>query len=233
MVKEPKLYGDNPKGREIVTQEPKFEKLADKRIDQVPEQVISPDERKIISDICPHYYDLKDRYGEYKNYDDDGKNPLPLRIDRIHELSAFEATIAQADLTKEIEAIPTRLIKIFDFSKEKREAFLVVDKRVVGIDTQGRSTNISTVRTGKFRYPTQFEQDPDGDWAPVLNRMKTILSIPFDKELVKKHAHTGNPYTKKYVVWHPDGIRRGHFTLDEFLNLTDDEQITLIESGKR
>ena len=236
MVREPKTQDrENEvfKKKQQIGLVPKFEKLADKRIDQAPEVVVSDEEREIISEICPHYYDLKDRYGEYLKYDDEGKNPLPLRIDRIHELSAFEATIAQADLTKDIEVTPTRLIKAFDFSNGKREAYLIVDKRVIGIDGQGRSTNISTVRTGKFKYPTQFEQDNDGDWAPVLNKMKTIMNIPFDKELAQKLANQGNPYTKKYCVWHPDGMRRGYLTLEQFLNLSDDEQISLIEQAKR
>lgn len=219
---------------ETVQQEPQFTKIQDRLTNQVPETVITPEEEQIIKAACPHYYDLKNRYGEYKNYDDEGKNPLPLRIDRIHELSAFEATLAQADLTKPLDVTPTRLIKAFDYSKSnERQAFLIIDKRVVGIDKLGRSTNISSVRTGKFKYPAQFEQKEDGDWIPVTNQFKTILNIPFTKDEVNKHAHVGNPYTKKYVVWHPDGVRRGHFTLSEFLDLTDDEQIKLIEDGKR
>ena len=59
------------------------------------------------------------------------------------------------------------------------------------------------------------------------------MHTPFSKEAVEKYAYVGNPYTKKYAVWHPDGIRRGYFTLDDFLKLTDDEQISLIEQGKR
>ena len=232
MVKEPKT--------EVIKEEPVkqdtkgFIKLQDKSINDPAPVEITTDEQDEIRKACPHYYDLKARYGEYKNYDDEGKNPLPLRIDRIHELSAFEATIAQADLTKGLTVTPTRLIKVFDYSKSnERKPFLIIDKRVVGIDKLGRSTNISTVRTGKFKYPAQFEQDQDGDWKPVQSQLQTIYNIPFDKKTVQEFAQVGNPYTKKYVVWHPDGVRRGHFTLDEFVNLTDDEQIKLIEEGKR
>ncbi len=219
---------------EPVKQEPQFTKLKDKAVGEPTQPEITIDEQEEIRKACPHYYDLKARYAEYKNYDDEGKNPLPLRIDRLHQLSAFEATIAQADLSQGLEVTPTRLIKVFDYSKSnERKPFLIIDKRVVGIDKMGRSTNISTVRTGRFKYPSQFEQDQDGDWEPVTNKLQTILNIPFTKDEVSKHAHVGNPYTKKYVVWHPDGVRRGHFTLDEFINLTDDEQIKLIEEGKR
>ena len=211
-----------------------FIKLQDKSINEPEPVKISPDEEQEISKACPHYYTLKNRYSEYKNFDDEGKNPLPLRIDRIHELSSFEATIAQADLSKGLTVSPTRLIKLFDYSKSnERQAFLIIDKRVVGIDKLGRSTNISSVRTGRFKYPTQFEQDGDGDWAPVTNQFQTHYTIPFNKETVLEFANVGNPYTKKYVVWHPDGMRRGHFTLDEFINLSDDEQISLIEKGSR
>jgi hypothetical protein len=216
-----------------VAQEPIFEKKPDKSLDNINQPEATDEEREIVSKICPHYYDLKDRYAEYKNFDDDGKNPLPLRIDRVHELSAFEATIAQADLTKDIDVFPTRLIKTFSFETGERKTFLIVDKRVVGIDKQGRSTNISSVRIGRFKYPSQFEQDRDGDWRPISNQFKTILNIPFSVEEASKYAHVGNPFIKKYVVWHPDGIRRGHFTLQEFTDLTDDEQIKLIEDGKR
>ena len=232
MVKEPKT--------EVIKEEPVkqdtrgFIKLQDKSINDPAPVEITTDEQDEISKACPHYYDLKARYGEYKNYDDEGKNPLPLRIDRLHELSSFEATIAQADLSKGLTVSPTRLIKVFDYSKSnERKAYLIIDKRVVGIDKLGRSTNISTVRTGKFKYPAQFEQDQDGDWKPVQNQLQTIYNIPFDKKTVQEFAQVGNPYTKKYVVWHPDGVRRGHFTLDEFVNLSDDEQISLIEQGKR
>jgi len=211
-----------------------FIKLQDKSINEPEPVKISADEEQEITKACPHYYTLKQRYSEYKNYDDEGKNPLPLRIDRIHELSSFEATIAQADLTKGLTVTPTRLIKLFDYSKSnERQPFLIIDKRVVGIDKLGRSTNISSVRTGRFKYPAQFEQKGDGDWAPVTNQFQTIYSIPFKKETVLEFANVGNPYTKKYVVWHPDGMRRGHFTLDEFINLSDDEQISLIEKGTR
>jgi len=217
------------------SKQPLFSKKPDKSLEKLSNQVEIPeDEREIVSKICPHYFDLRDRYAEYKNFDDEGKNPLPLRIDRIHELSAFEATIAQADLTKGLTVSPTRLIKLFDYSKSnERQPFLIIDKRVVGIDKLGRSTNISSVRTGRFKYPAQFEQKGDGDWAPVTNQFQTIYSIPFKKETVLEFANVGNPYTKKYVVWHPDGMRRGHFTLDEFINLSDDEQISLIEKGTR
>ena len=215
-------------------QEPTFEKKPDKSLAKVNEAIdASEEEREIITKICPHYFDLRDRYAEYKNFDNEGKNPLPLRIDRVHELAGFEATIAQADLTKDLEVFPTRLIKTFDFNSGERKPFLIVDKRVIGIDKEGRSTNISSVRTGKFKYPSQFEQRPDGDWFAVENQLKTILNIPFTKEKVMEFANVGNPFIKKYVVWHPDGIRRGHFTLDEFVNLSDDEQIGLIETGKR
>lgn len=220
---------------EAPNQEPQeFIKLQDKAIDSPEPVKISPDEEQEITRVCPHYYTLKKRYSEYKNYDDEGKNPLPLRIDRVHELSAFEATIAQADLTKGLTASPTRLIKLFDYSKSnERQPYLIIDKRVVGIDRLGRSTNISTVRTGRFKFPQQFEQKPDGDWTPVTNQLQTNYTIPFTKEAVLPFANDGNPYTKKYVVWHPDGMRRGHFTLDEFINLSDDEQISLIEKGTR
>jgi hypothetical protein len=222
------------KVEEPVKQEPIFEKKPDKTLVSPGENKnVSEDEREIITKICPHYFDLRDRYGEYNNYDDEGKNPLPLRIDRVHELAGFEATIAQADLTQDLDVFPTRLIKTFDFNTGKREPFLIVDKRVIGIDKEGRSTNISSVRTGKFKYPTQFEQRPDGDWFAVENQLKTILNIPFTKEKVLEFANVGNPFIKKYVVWHPDGVRRGHFTLQEFTDLTDDEQIKLIEDGKR
>jgi len=216
-------------------QEPQdFIKLQDKSINEPEPVKISAEEEDEISKACPHYYTLKNRYAEYKNFDDEGKNPLPLRIDRIHELSAFEATIAQADLTKGLTVSPTRLIKLFDYSKSnERQPFLIIDKRVVGIDKLGRSTNISTVRTGRFKYPSQFEQDGDGDWKPVTNQLQTHYTIPFKKETVLEFAQVGNPYIKKYVVWHPDGVRRGHFTLDEFINLSDNEQISLIEKGDR
>lgn len=211
-----------------------FTKLKDKAINDPEPVVISPDEEEEITNACPHYYILKKRYSEYKNYDDEGKNPLPLRIDRIHELSGFEATIAQADLSKGLTVTPTRLIKLFDYSKSnERQAYLIIDKRVVGLDKLGRSTNISSVRTGRFKYPAQFEQDGDGDWKPVTNQLQTHYTIPFNKEVVQEFAQVGNPYIKKYVVWHPDGMRRGHFTLDEFINLSDDEQIRLIDEGKR
>ena len=234
MVKEPKTEVKTTE-LETRTQEPQgFIKLQDKSINE-PETVrTTVNEVEAVKQACPHYYTLKDRYSEYKNFDDEGKNPTPLRINRVHELSAFEATIAQADLTKGLTVTPTRLIKTFDYTKSnKREPFLIIDKRVVGIDTLGRSTNISTVRTGRWRYPSQFEQDKDGDWEPVTNQFQTILDIPFKKETVQEFAQVGNPYIKKYVVWHPDGLRRGHFTLDEFVNLSDDEQIKLIEEGKR
>ena len=217
-------------------QEPtsQFQKLKDKKQGEPEPVKIEPNEVEEITKACPHYYTLKDRYSEYKNFDAEGKNPLPLRIDRIHELSAFEATIAQADLSQGLEVTPTRLIKAFDYSKSnERKAYLIVDKRVVGIDGLGRSTNISTVRTGKFKYPAQFEQDGDGDWHAVHSQLQTIYSIPFDKDKANEFANVGNPFIKKYVVWHPDGMRRGHFTRDEFINLSDDEQISLIEQGKR
>jgi len=216
------------------SKQPLFSKKPDKSLEKLSNQVEIPeDEREIVSKICPHYFDLRDRYAEYKNFDDEGKNPLPLRIDRVHELSAFEATLAQSDMSQEINVFPTRLIKTFTFDTGERKPFLIIDKRVVGIDKQGRSTNISSVRVGKFKYPSQFEQDRDGDWKPVSNEFKTIINIPFDKEEVLKYANIGNPFIKKYVVWHPDGIRRGHFTLDEFTKLSDDEQISLIEKGVR
>lgn len=225
---------------EVINEEPVkqdtrgFIKLQDRSINDPAPVEITDDEQDEIRKACPHYYDLKARYAEYKNFDDEGKNPLPLRIDRLHQLSAFEATLAQADLTKGLTVTPTRLIKMFDYTKSnERKPFLIIDKRVVGIDKLGRSTNISSVRTGKFQYPAQFEQKPDGDWTPVLNQLQTIYNIPFKKETVLEFAQVGNPYIKKYVVWHPDGVRRGHFTLDEFINLSDDEQISLIESGKR
>ena len=214
-------------------QEPIFERKQDKSLDKANEVEITDEARERITKACPHYFDLSDRYAEYKNFDDEGKNPLSLRIDRVHELAGFEATISQADLTQELDVFPTRLIKTFDFNSGKREPFLIVDKRVIGIDKEGRSTNISSVRTGRFKYPTQFAQRPDGDWYAVENQMKTILNIPFDKEKVTEFANVGNPFIKKYVVWHPDGVRRGHFTLNEFINLTDQEQIDLIETGKR
>ena len=211
-----------------------FIKLQDKSINEPEPVKITADEENEISKVCPHYYTLKNRYAEYKNFDNEGKNPLPLKIDRIHELSSFEATLAQADLTKGLTVSPTRLIKLFDYTKSnERQAFLIIDKRVVGIDKLGRSTNISSVRTGRFKYPTQFEQDGDGDWAPVTSQLQTHHTIPFKKETVLEFAQIGNPYTKKYVVWHPDGLRRGHFTLDEFINLSDQEQISLIEKGER
>jgi len=211
-----------------------FIKLQDKSINEPEPVKITADEENEISKVCPHYYTLKNRYAEYKNFDNEGKNPLPLKIDRIHELSSFEATLAQADLTKGLTVSPTRLIKLFDYTKSnERQAFLIIDKRVVGIDKLGRSTNISTVRTGRFKYPSQFEQDGDGDWAPVTSQLQTHHTIPFKKETVLEFAQIGNPYTKKYVVWHPDGLRRGHFTLDEFINLSDQEQISLIEKGER
>ena len=239
MVKEPKSneHGASDlaeRAKEVIQAPQGFIKLQDKSVNDPAPVEITTDEEDEIRKACPHYYDLKARYGEYKNYDDEGKNPLPLRIDRIHELSSFEATIAQADLTKGLTVTPTRLIKVFDYSKSnERKPFLIIDKRVVGIDKLGRSTNISTVRTGKFKYPAQFEQDQDVDWKPVQSQLQTIYNIPFDKKTVQEFAQVGNPYTKKYVVWHPDGVRRGHFTLDEFVNLTDDEQIKLIEEGKR
>ena len=211
-----------------------FIKLQDKSINEPEPVKITADEENEISKVCPHYYTLKNRYAEYKNFDNEGKNPLPLKIDRIHELSSFEATLAQADLSKGLTVSPTRLIKLFDYTKSnERQAFLIIDKRVVGIDKLGRSTNISSVRTGRFKYPTQFEQDGDGDWAPVTSQLQTHHTIPFKKETVLEFAQIGNPYTKKYVVWHPDGLRRGHFTLDEFINLSDQEQISLIEKGER
>ena len=216
-------------------QEPQeFIKLQDKSINEPEPIKITADEENEISKVCPHYYTLKNRYAEYKNFDNEGKNPLPLKIDRIHELSSFEATLAQADLSKGLTVSPTRLIKLFDYTKSnERQPFLIIDKRVVGIDKLGRSTNISSVRTGRFKYPTQFEQDGDGDWAPVTSQLQTHHTIPFKKETVLEFAQIGNPYTKKYVVWHPDGLRRGHFTLDEFINLSDQEQISLIEKGER
>ena len=211
-----------------------FIKLQDKSINEPEPVKITADEENEISKVCPHYYTLKNRYAEYKNFDNEGKNPLPLKIDRIHELSSFEATLAQADLSKGLTVSPTRLIKLFDYTKSnERQPFLIIDKRVVGIDKLGRSTNISSVRTGRFKYPTQFEQDGDGDWAPVTSQLQTHHTIPFKKETVLEFAQIGNPYTKKYVVWHPDGLRRGHFTLDEFINLSDQEQISLIEKGER
>jgi hypothetical protein len=210
-----------------------FEKKQDKSLVSANEVTISDEQRERITKVCPHYFDLRDRYAEYKNFDDEGKNPLPLRIDRVHELSGFEATIAQADPTQELNVFPTRLIKTFDFSSGSRQPFLIVDKRVIGIDKEGRSTNISSVRTGRFKYPSQFAQRPDGDWYAVERELKTILNIPFSKEKVMEFANVGNPFIKKYVVWHPDGVRRGHFTLQEFTDLTDDEQISLIETGKR
>ncbi len=228
------VYKESNIDETIKEQKSIFEKKPDKSLDKVNEVEITEDEREIITKICPHYYTLRDRYSEYKNYDDEGKNPIPLRIDRVHELMGFEATIAQADLSKDIDVVPTRLIKVFDFSETgERSTKLVVDKRVVGIDKEGRSTNISSVRTGVFKYPTQFEQKPDGDWQAVSNQMKKIYNIPFSKEEVLKFANVGNPFIKKYVVWHPDGARRGHFTLEDFINLTDNEQISLIEQGKR
>jgi hypothetical protein len=239
MVKEPR--SKEPKNAEVAEQvinqfkqEPKFTKLQDKKVGE-PEQVkITPQEEEEITKACPHYYILRNRYSEYKKTDEEGKNPIPLRIDRIHELSAFEATIAQADLEKGLTVTPTRLIKLFDYSKSnERKPFLIIDKRVVGIDKLGRSTNISTVRTGRFKFPTQFEEDVNEGWVPVTNKFETHYTIPFSKEEVEKYANVGNPYTKKYVVWHPDGMRRGHFTRDEFINLTDDEQISLIEKGER
>ncbi len=237
MVKEPKTQVDNKnelfEEKQKIGLYPQFEKKEDKRIGEKPKATVTTEERERIEKICPHYFILRDRYAEYENYDDEGKNPIPLKIDRIHQLHGFEATLAQADPTKELEVTPTRLIKLFDFSDQQRKPFLLIDKRVIGIDTQGRSTNISSIRTGMYKYPTQFEQDRDGDWKPVTNQFKTILDTPFSKEEVEKYAYVGNPYTKKYAVWHPDGIRRGYFTLDDFLKLTDDEQITLIEQGKR
>ena len=216
-----------------VEQEPTFERKQDKSLATANEIVVTDEERERVSKACPHYYDLKERYAEYKNFDDEGKNPLPLRIDRAHELAGFEATIAQADLTQDLDVFPTRLIKTFDFNSGERKPYLIIDKRVIGIDKQGRSTNISSVRVGRFKYPTQFAQRPDGDWYAVESQFKTILNIPFSKEKVMEFAKVGNPFIKKYVVWHPDGVRRGHFTLEEFTNLTDDQQIELIETGKR
>ena len=218
-----------------LSRKPVLEKKVDKTIDQVNIPEPTDEYRQKIEEICPHYYILQERYAEYRNViDEETGKTLPLRIDRQHELSGFEATIAQADPSKDIDVFPTRLVKVFVFNEQyTKDPFLIVDKRVTGIDAQGRSTNISSVRTGYYKYPTQFEQTPSGEWRPVNNQFKKIYDIPFEKETVLKFANVGNPYIKKYVVWHPDGVRRGHFTLEDFINLSDQEQITLIEQGKR
>ena len=242
MVKsKPELLEDKPnalyeqKVEKGLQKKPVFQKKEDKTIDQVNTPEPTDEYKEKIEKICPHYYILKERYEEYRNIIDEDKGiTAPLRIDRIHELAGFEATIAQADPSKDIDVFPTRLIKVFVYNdKYTQDPFLIIDKRVTGIDGQGRSTNISSVRTGYYKYPSQFEQGADGDWRPVSSQFQKIYDIPFEKEKVLEFAHVGNPYIKKYVVWHPDGIRRGHFTLEEFINLSDQEQISLIEQGKR
>jgi hypothetical protein len=217
---------------------PSFEKEQDIKLAEVPEISLSTKEKDLIDEICPHYQILKNRYREYKNPDPTGNSDgLPLRIDRKHELAIFEAVLAQALLSKGLKVTPDRIIKCFVYEtdesgKEVRKTKLIIDKLVQGERMDGSPTAVAHIRVGYYRYPKQFQQDLDGEWSPINNRFEKVWYLDFDKDIVESLSLVGNPYTKKYCVWHPNGELRKYYRKEQFINLTDDEQIKDMEKPK-
>ena len=213
---------------------PSFEKEQDIKLAEVNRELqLSKTDQEIVEEICPHYYILKERYKEYKNPDPSGlSDGIPLRIDRRHALAIFEAVLSQAASIANIKAEPTRIIKCFIYENDVRKTKIIIDKLVQGTKVDGSPTAVTTVRVGYYQYPKQFQQDLDGDWTPVNGRFQKVYSIDWDPKLVESLSVQGNPYTKQYAVWHPNGTLRKYYRREQFLDMTDDEQIADMEKPK-
>jgi hypothetical protein len=212
---------------------PAFKKEQDINLGEVEQLKLTVDENSIVDSICPHYNILKSRYAEYKNPDPTGRSDgLMLQIDRRHELATFTAVLSQAALLSNIETEPTRIIKCFVYENGKQVPKLVYDTNVKGIRSDGSPTTIANIRVGYYRYPLQFQKDNDGEWSPINNRFEKNWYLDWNKEEVERLSNIGNPYTKKYCVWHPDGHDRKYYRKEHFLNMTDEEQIKDMEKPK-
>jgi hypothetical protein len=229
-VSEDPVKQDTPKLKLV----PSFEKEQDIKLSEINQELkLSKTDQDIVSEICPHYYTLKERYREYKNPDPSGlTDGIPLRIDRRHALAIFEAVLSQAATVANIKSEPSRIIKCFVYENDVRKTKIIIDKLVQGTKLDGNPTAVTTVRVGYYQYPKQFQQDLDGDWTPVNGRFEKVYYIDWDKELVEALSVKGNPYTKQYAVWHPNGVLRKYYRREQFLNMTDDEQIQDMEKPK-
>lgn len=216
---------------------PNFDKEPDVKLSEVGQELqLSGTDTEIVDDICPHYNILRSRYREYKNPDPTGNSDgIPCRINRIHELAPMDAVLSQAAYIKSIKVTPSRIIKCFVYEVDKqtgkqiRKTKLIVDKTIQGEKTDGSPTTVADVRVGYYKYPKQMQQDLDGDWSPVNNRLEKVWYLDWDDEYVKSLSTIGNPYTKKYAVWHPDGTMRKYYRKEDFFNMSDDEAIEDIE----
>lgn len=229
MVNSKNLNKDN----RTVKLEPTFKVEEDIKEGEVEDVQISQENLDKIEDVCPHFKILKDRYAQYKNPDDYG-NPdrIPTPIARRHSLNAFISLLSKADLSKGLKVQPTRLIKtfVYDEATQTKKPFLIVSQLVVGIKGDGDDTPMTSVSVGFYEYPLQFKKDADGEWSPVNNKFKKNWYIPFTKEEADRYARIGDPHTKKYSVENLDGTRSANLTYNQFLNLSDEEQIKISET---
>ncbi len=216
---------------------PDFDKEPDVKLSEVGTELqLSGTDAEIVDQICPHYTILKKRYREYKNPDPTGNSDgIPCRIDRIHELAPMDAVLAQSADIKSIKVTPHRIIKCFVYEvdpttgKQERKTKMIIDKTLQGERVDGSLTTIADIRVGYYKYPKQMQQDLDGFWTPVNNRLEKVWYLDWNDDYALSFSNIGNPYTKKYAVWHPDGTMRKYYRKEDFFSMTDDEAIEDIE----
>jgi hypothetical protein len=238
---EPKLENSKdkqvPQSKKILV--PSFDKEPDIKLSEINQDlVLNETDSELVDRICPHYLTLKNRYQEYRNPDPEGKNPdgFPLKIDRVHELAPLTAVLTQSVLSTIKEEV-LRIVKCFvyeeDNGKEVLKPKMIIDKQVQGERVDGTPSTLASVRVGYYKYPMQFQQDLDGDWEPINNKFKKVWYLDWDPKYAEQLAVQGNPFTKKYAVWHPDTmlpINKKYYRKEEFFSMSDEDQIKDIEN---